>query len=111
MRKIVAQLNKAGVTAIAGWDDANENMAQDDDEIGRISFNSVFTVTSATAEAWVSQVAESGVVDGNIAIPFTEWATGERPSDVNAWLTKLDQSVCDAINQNVPGAYHSISSG
>ena len=108
MRKIVAQLNKAGVTAIAGWDDANENMAQDDDEIGRISFNSVFTVTSATAEAWVSQVAESGVVDGNIAIPFTEWATGERPSDVNAWLTKLDQSVCDAINQNVPGAYASF---
>ena len=107
MRKIVAQINKAGITSIAGWDDANENMSQDDDEIGRISFNSVFTVTFATAEAWVSQVAESGVTDGNIPIPFAEWATGERPSDVNTWLTNLDQSICDAINQNVSGVYAS----
>lgn len=108
MRKIVAQLNKAGITAIAGWDDVNENMAQDDDEIGRISFNSLFTYTSQTAEDWVTQVAFTGVADGNIAIPFTEWATGERPSDVNTWLTKLDQSICDAINQNVSGLYASF---
>lgn len=104
MVKVVAAMQKGGVNAIAGWNDANENLFKDNNEIGRISFIGLTGLGLGLGDAaWATQVATTGVERGNVPVTYTEWTGTETLAGVNAWMTALDQAICDAINENVTG--------